>query len=96
MFGPNNLTKYVVVSPSIVGFLMTWMSVTMEHPPTPPSASAEKHLRESGAKSLTFHTFMSNVKPVIRNPNVIAIIIIMGIGIGVFNMLASQLGWNQI
>ena len=88
------MTKYVVVSTSILGFSMTWMSVTMEYPPTPPSASAEKHLRETVSNSLTFHTFMSNVKPVIRNPNVIAIIIIMGIGIGVFNMLASQLGWN--
>jgi len=91
---PNNIPILNTVFPvlSILGFLMTWMSVTMEHPPTPPSASAEKHLRETVSNSLTFHTFMSNVKPVIRNPNVIAIIIIMGIGIGVFNMLASQLG----
>jgi len=89
---PSNIPILNAVLPtfSIVGFIVTWLSVTMDQPPLPPSPSASK--KKEVSTTVTFQAFITNVKPVIKNPSVIAIIIVMGIGIGVFNMLASQLG----
>ena len=41
---------------------------------------------------VTFCAFLSSLRPVVTNTTVIGIVLIMGIGIGSFNMLASQLG----
>ena len=77
---------------SVVGFLLTWVTVTMEEPMSPPSPSAAQLRTTRHTTNITFQTFVTNIVPVISNRTVMAIIIIMGIGVGNFNMLASQLG----
>ena len=78
---------------SFAGFVLAWASATMSEPPTPPSSSAEKMRRERGARGeVTLTSFTASVKPIITNRTVIGILVNLGIGIGTFNMLASQLG----
>ena len=77
---------------SVVGFLLTWVTVTVEEPMVAPSPSAAQLRTTRDNTRLTFQAFVTNIMPVISNRTVMAIIIIMGIGVGNFNMLASQLG----
>lgn len=72
--------------------MLAWASVTLERPPSPPSSSSEQKWAAVKETRVTFGAFLSSLRPVVTNTTVIGIVLIMGIGIGSFNMLASQLG----
>merc|ERR1712226_1230799 len=73
----------------LVGVVLAWVAITSPHPPTPPSLSAQK-LREK--PQLTIEQFIKNIKQVLSNTTMINFIVLMGGGIGMFNMLGTQLG----
>jgi len=87
----SNIPLVNIVFPScmLVGVLGAWTTINAPHPPTPPSLSAQK-LREKPL--LTVKQFFGNIKQLLSNSTMLNFILLMGGGIGIFNMLGTQLG----
>jgi len=88
---PSNIPLLNIIFPAcmLAGVVAAWTTVNAPHPPTPPSLSAQK-LREKPL--LTVRQFFENIKQLLSNSTILNFILLMGGGIGIFNMLGTQLG----
>ena len=90
---PDNLPilNAVTTAPLILTTLSSWFLLKSATPPTPPSRSAEKILAE---KAPSVRQIRENLWKVLKNYNVLPIIMCQGVSGGLMNTILSQL--NQL
>ena len=90
---PDNLPilNAVTTAPLILTTLSSWFLLKSATPPTPPSRSAEKILAE---KAPSVRQIRENLWKVLKNYNVLPIIMCQGVSGGLMNTILTQL--NQL